>query len=122
MGKSKHTRPVAPVLPDLPPENVGHPGVVEGVTHAPAVSAAPTNSALAVIYKAGKPYNVRPGTQQDNERSWKALQALLTDKGGQATRADLQAAVTQYNHVPFVAYAIRRGWLVPVASQQSAAA
>jgi hypothetical protein len=80
---------------------------------APA-SAAPVNSALAVVYKAGKPYNVRPGTAQANDRTWAALQAVLQANNGQATRADLQAAAAPFNHVPFVGYCIRRGWLATV--------
>lgn len=75
--------------------------------------AAPVNAANAVVYAAGKAYNVRPGTAQDNARSWDAIQAVLKEKGGQATRADLVAAVTPFNHIPFVGYAIRRGYLVP---------
>lgn len=82
---------------------------------AATTGAAPTNPALQVVYKAGKPYNVRPGTAQDNARSWQAVQACLTANGGQATRAQLHACVAQYNHVPFVGYAIRRGWLAPAA-------
>lgn len=80
---------------------------------APPANAAPTNAAMQVVYKAGKAYNVRTGTAQDNARSWQALQELLQSKGGQATRAELVAAVTQFNHAPFVGYAIRRGWLTP---------
>lgn len=87
---------------------------------APAASttatAAPTNATLAVVYKAGKPYNVRAGTAQANDRTWQALQAVLQAGNGQATRADLQAAAAPFNHVPFVGYCIRRGWLAPVAS------
>lgn len=77
---------------------------------APA-TAAPVNSALAVVYKAGKPYNVRPGTAQANDRSWAAIQAALQAAGGQCDRAALQKAVEPFNHVPFVGYCIRRGWL-----------
>lgn len=80
---------------------------------APPANAAPANAAMQVVYKAGKAYNVRTGTAQDNARSWQALQELLQSKGGQATRAELVAAVTQFNHAPFVGYAIRRGWLTP---------
>lgn len=76
--------------------------------------AAPVNAANSVVYAAGKAYNVRNGTAQDNARSWEAIQAVLTSKGGQATRADLVEAVTKFNHAPFVGYAIRRGYLVPV--------
>lgn len=82
---------------------------------APTTGAAPVNSAMQVLYKAGKPYNVRTGTAQDNARSWEALQKVLVEKGGQATRADLVAAVTEFNHAPFVGYAIRRGWLTQAA-------
>mgnify|MGYP001567603719 CR=1 FL=1 len=82
-------------------------------TPAAAPSAAPVNAALAVVYKAGKPYNVRPGTAQDNSRSWAAVQAVLQANGGQATRGQIVAAVQQFNHAPFVGYAIRRGWLAP---------
>lgn len=77
----------------------------------PAANATPVNSALAVVYKAGKPYNVRPGTAQANDRSWAAIQAALQAAGGQCDRAALQKAVEQFNHVPFVGYCIRRGWL-----------
>lgn len=84
---------------------------------APVATAAPVNASMQVVYKAGKPYNVRPGTAQDNARSWEALQKVLTEKGGQATRADLVAAVTPFNHAPFVGYAIRRGWLTVAVEQ-----
>lgn len=79
-----------------------------------APSAAPTNAALQVVYKAGKVYNVRPGTAQDNARSWSAIAAKLAESGGTCTRADLVQVVSQFNHAPFVGYAIRRGWLTPV--------
>lgn len=88
------------------------------VPAAPATGAAPTNAALQVVYKAGKPYNVRNGTAQDNSRSWQAIQAVLQAQGGQASRAEIQQAVAPYNHVPFVGYAIRRGWLAPVGAAQ----
>jgi hypothetical protein len=84
-----------------------------------APTAAPVNAALAVAYKAGKPYNVRQGTAQANDRSWQAIQAVLQAAGGAATRAEIVAAVTPYNHVPFVGYCIRRGWLTPVAQAAS---
>ncbi len=77
--------------------------------------AAPVNAAMHVIYKVGKPYNVRPGTQQDNARSWAKVQECLNANNGQATREQLTAAVTPFNHAPFVAYAIRRGWLTTAA-------
>lgn len=80
---------------------------------AAAPSAAPVNAALAVVYTAGKPYNVRQGTAQSNARSWQALQAVLAAGNGQATMAQLQAAVAPFNHVPFVQYCVRRGWLTP---------
>ncbi len=82
-------------------------------TPAATQGAAPVNAAMQVVYAAGKPYNVRPGTAQDNSRSWAAIQAVLQANNGQATRADLVAAVTPFNHAPFVGYAIRRGWLAP---------
>lgn len=87
---------------------------------APA-TAAPVNSALAVVLQAGKAYNVRPGTAQANDRSWQAIQACLATNGGQATRAQLQQAVAPYNHGPFVGYVIRRGYLVPVAQATATA-
>lgn len=77
-------------------------------------TAAPVNAALAVVYAAGKPYNVRQGTAQANDRTWQALQAVLQANAGQATRQQLQAAAAPFNHVPFVGYCIRRGWLAPV--------
>lgn len=112
VNKQKQHSPKAPQAPVQPTTG----------TQAPA-SAAPVNSALAVAYKAGKPYNVRQGTAQANDRSWQAIQAALQAGNGQATRAEIQAAVAPYNHVPFVAYCIRRGWLTPVqqvASTQAA--
>lgn len=96
-------KPAAPAAPPAAPA-------------APPANAAPTNSALTVVYAAGKAYNVRPGTAQDNSRSWQAIQACLQANGGTATRAQLHAAVSQYNHVPFVGYCIRRAWLVPQAA------
>lgn len=89
-------------------------------TQPAAPNAAPTNAALSVVYAAGKAYNVRNGTAQDNVRSWQAIQAVLQANGGQATRADITAAVTPYNHAPFVGYAIRRGYLVPVTATAAA--
>lgn len=91
--------------------NVQAPAAAPAAPAAP--SAAPVNPALAVVYTAGKAYNVRPGTAQSNARSWQAIQAVLAANQGQATMAQLQAAVAPYNHVPFVQYTIRRGWLVP---------
>jgi len=89
---------------------------------APAATqgAAPVNAANSVLYAAGKVYNVRNGTAQDNARSWEAIQAVLKTKGGSATRADLVAAVTPFNHAPFVGYLVRRGYLVPAASTPQA--
>ncbi len=92
--------------------NVQAPAAATQAAPAPA-SAAPVNPALAVVYTTGKAYNVRPGTAQSNARSWQAIQAVLAANGGQATMAQLQAAVAPFNHVPFVQYTVRRGWLVP---------
>ena len=75
-----------------------------------------TNPLLAQAYSAGKPYNVRPNTAADNSATWALLQGVLKAGGGTATRAELQAAALQRNHVSFVGYAIRRGWLVPKAN------
>ena len=83
-------------------------------------SAAPVNAALAVVYGNGKPYNVRAGTAQANDRSWQALQATLIANGGQATMAQLQDAVKPFNHVPFVQYCVRRGWLATATGPQAA--
>lgn len=100
----------------------GAQATTQGTQQAPATTpgAAPVNAANAVVYKAGKAYNVRNGTAQDNSRSWAAIQSVLATKGGAATRADLVAAVTNFNHAPFVGYAIRRGYLVPAASTPQA--
>lgn len=103
-----------------PAQKPAAPAQAAPTTPAAAPSAAPTNAALQVVYKAGKPYNVRPGTAQDNSRSWAAVQAVLQANGGQATRAEIQAAVAQFNHAPFVGYAIRRGWLAPAAPTTTA--
>lgn len=111
---AKHKPAPAPQAPQAPAAPAAAP-------QAPA-TAAPTNAALAVVYKAGKAYNVRAGTAQANDRTWQALQAVLAEKGGQATRADLQAAAAPFNHVPFVGYCIRRGWLAPVTQATSNAA
>lgn len=83
---------------------------------APVASAAPVNAALAVIYKAGKPYNVRQGTAQANDRTWAALQEVLQASGGQATMGALVTAAEKFNHKPFVQYCIRRGWLTTAAA------
>jgi hypothetical protein len=106
MGKNKQTTQQATAQ------------ATQGTQQAPATTqgAAPVNAANAVVYKAGKAYNVRNGTAQDNARSWEALQKVLNEKGGAATRADLVAAVTPFNHAPFIGYAIRRGYLVPATS------
>jgi hypothetical protein len=109
-----------PQAPQAPAQGTQAPAAPAQAPATPA-NATPVNSALAVVYKAGKVYNVRPGTAQANDRTWQALQAVLQANGGQATRAQLQAAAAPYNHVPFVGYCIRRGWLAPVGAQASAA-
>ena len=87
-------------------------------TPAPAVQAATTNPLLAQVFTlaGAKAYNVRPSTAQDNARSWQAIQQCIQANGGQATRAQLNAAVAPFNHTPMVGYCIRRGWVVPVAA------
>ncbi len=114
MAKNRNTKPATPAQAAQ--------GAAQGTQQAPATTAnaAPVNAALAVVYTAGKPYNVRNGTAQDNARSWSAVQEVLQANNGQATMGQLQAAVAPFNHVPFVQYAIRRGWLAPVASTQAA--
>jgi hypothetical protein len=77
---------------------------------------------MQVQYKLGKAYNVRPNTAQDNARSWQAIQQCIAANGGQATRAQLHAAVQQFNHVPMVGYAIRRQWLTVATPSTQAAA
>jgi hypothetical protein len=111
MAKHTSNKP-APAAPQAAPTA---PATAPAPTATPA-SAAPANAALQVVYKAGKPYNVRGGTAQDNSRSWAAVQSVLQANGGQATRGQIVAAVQQFNHAPFVGYAIRRGWLAPAAS------
>ncbi len=113
--QTAETPPAAPVENVAPQQEVAPPAPQQEVAPPAPATAAPTNSAMQVMYKAGKPYNVRPGTAQDNARSWAAIQAVLANKGGSATRADLTAAVTDFNHAPFVGYAIRRGWLTTAA-------
>jgi len=112
MAKHKHTQ--------APTQAPAQPAQATPPAPATPVSAAPTNAALAVVYTVGKAYNVRNGTAQDNARSWDALQKVLTAGNGQATRADLEAAVTPFNHKPFVQYAIRRGWLAEVKATAAA--
>lgn len=82
---------------------------------APVVVAPTTNPLLAQAFKAGKPYNVRPNTAADNSATWELVKATLAANEGTATRAALQDAVKARNHVSFIGYAIRRGWLVPSA-------
>lgn len=125
MNKHKQTQKPAPKQDAAPaPQPQQEPAGAAQPQPAPQAGAAPVNAAMQVVYKAGKPYNVRTGTAQDNARSWEAIQKVLQEKGGQASRADLVAAVTSYNHAPFVGYAIRRGWLMvatqPAASTQAA--
>lgn len=90
---------------------------------AAAPVAATTNPLLAQVFtlQGAKAYNVRPNTGQDNARSWQAIQQCIQANGGQATRAQLNAAVAPFNHLPMVGYCIRRGWVVPVQAQPAAA-
>lgn len=82
----------------------------------PAAAPAPTtNALLAQAYGLGKAYNVRPNTAQDNALSWQLLTQCIQSNGGSATRQQLEQAVADRNHKPMVGYAIRRGWLAPVA-------
>lgn len=81
---------------------------------APSTTPAATqasNPILAKRYKAGKPYNVRPNSSRDNAATWDLITKALAANEGVATRAQLQEAVKERNHVDMVGYAIRRGWL-----------
>ena len=122
-GKGKGTQATTQATTQAPAQAQATQGTQTTTAPAPAttapVTAAPVNSALAVVYGAGKPYNVRQGTAQANDRSWQAIQAVLQANNGQATRAEIQAAVAAFNHVPFVGYCIRRGWLTPVQAAPS---
>lgn len=75
-----------------------------------APTAAPHNPAQYVV---GKPYKVREGTAQGNDLTWAAIAAALQQ--GPQSRAQLENVAAQRNHKPFVAYCIRRGWLIPQA-------
>lgn len=115
-AKHKNRNTPAPAAPQAPQAPAAAPAA------APApVAATPVNTALAVVYTTGKPYNVRPGTAQSNARSWGALQEVLQAGNGQATMGQLQQAVAPYNHVPFVQYCIRRGWLTAYVAPQASA-
>lgn len=94
-----------------PTTNAAGPAVAP--TAPPAAVPAALNPLLAQQLQNGKAYNVRPNTASDNAATWALLQGALTAAGGKLTRAELQAVAQQRNHVNFVGYAIRRGWLVP---------
>jgi hypothetical protein len=81
----------------------------------PVVAANPITNTLYTLQGA-KAYNVRPNTAQNNAQSWQAIQACIQANGGQATHAQLLAAVSPFNHAPMVGYCIRRGWVAPVAT------
>lgn len=87
-------------------------------TTAPAAPAAAApqgtvNALLAQPLKVGKAYNVRPNTAQDNAATWQAIcAALQAAPGNTLTRQQLHEVAAQRNHVPFVGYCMRRGYLV----------
>jgi hypothetical protein len=85
------------------------------VVVAPAAPSTPVHPTQVVV-KLGKAYNVRSGTQFDNVASWQATCAFLASKGGQATVGEIAQHLKELrNHANFAAYAVRRGYLQPVA-------
>lgn len=108
-----------PALPSTVPGAVATPSVTLAKA-APAVVAAPAPSTpvhpTQVVVGLGKPYNVRAGTQFDNVASWQAVCAFLASKGGQATVGEIAQHLKELrNHANFAGYAVRRGYLAPVA-------
>jgi hypothetical protein len=62
----------------------------------------------------GKPYKVRTST---NAAQWAAVLAAMQANGGTATVPQVVAAGCPLTlAAPFVAYAVNRGWLAPVAA------
>ena len=62
----------------------------------------------------GKPYRVRTAT---NAAQWAAVLAAMQANGGSATVPQVVAAGCPLTlAAPFVAYAVNRGWLAPVAA------
>lgn len=86
-------------------------------TKATTKAAPAAQPATYMLTKAGVRYNPRPNTQHGHTANWAAIQALLKKQKGVVTMAQLTAlkatlpTAVQSNHVPFVKYAVRRGWL-----------
>lgn len=103
-----------PAMPSTVPGAVATPSVVLAKEPSPVV-AAPVHPTQVVV-KLGRPYNVRSGTQFDNVASWQATCAFLASKGGQATVGEIAQHLKELrNHANFAGYAVRRGYLQPVA-------
>jgi hypothetical protein len=72
----------------------------------------------AINYTLGKAYTPRAKTRYGHHTNWAAITQYLKAHKGKATLAqlhNLQPSLppqVQLNHAPYVAYAIRRGWLV----------
>ena len=72
------------------------------------------------LTKAGQRYNPRAATRFGHHTNWAAITGYLKAHGGKATLqqlTDVGATLpvqVQPNHVPYIKYAVRRGWLAPV--------
>lgn len=83
---------------------------------APATTAQPATAqaAQAVTLQFGKPYNVRPNTQNNNAQLWQAIASAVQANGGTIAYPALWALCNQHNNGAFARYATARGWLVAV--------
>ncbi len=75
-----------------------------------AAPAATTNTNTTAL-TLGKPYGVRPNTQNNNADLWAKVSAAFAAAGGTMQRAELQKLCTEHNNGAFVQYCIRRGYV-----------
>ena len=72
-----------------------------------------------VLTKAGQRYTPRQSTQYGHHTNWEAIKGYLAKHKGAATLEQLKGLKEQLpepvqaNHVPYVNYAVRSGWLAP---------
>lgn len=82
----------------------------------PATPALPVTAQAnnGTLYQFGKPYNVRPNTQNNNAPLWQAIGGAMQANGGTITYGALWALCNQHNNGAFAKYTTGRGYLVPV--------
>jgi hypothetical protein len=83
------------------------------------VQAHPGANAPGAAYKGPQGVTLRLGTPYrasapHTQATWAAVQAAVAAAGGAATAGQLAAVCPQ--HLSFIGYAVRRGWLVAVAN------